>query len=382
MMAVPSKIKFDRPAQYTYVSTIGEGACGETIRVRDEGIDCDLVIKKFRPFFKEKDDPTLFRDLLARFKDEARILFRINHRNIVRVFNFFDYSENDTSYIVMEFVDGVDVVDFLKVNPSCGNAVFEGVVDAFSHLHEKVILHRDIRPANILIDRDGVTKLIDFGFGKLPAKNISGSISKSVSLNWWCDRPPEFNDGVYDFQTEVYFVGKLFEAIIDQCSLEGFRYANIVSGMSEQDRSKRYKSFTILKNMIVENRFDEVDFTDEEISNYRTFTYEIFDVISSVGSDTKFERDENRIIEQLEDIYRRSMLESTLPSPKNLIRIFCKGNFTFRVKSKIHVSNLKNFIVDFRKMPNEKKLIIVENIIARFESVEKKDPAIYDEIPF
>ena len=66
----------------------------------------------------------------------------------------------------------------------------------------------------IRIDEDGNLKIIDFGFGK----NITSSndFEKSVSLNWWCELPEEFKIHRYDFQTEVYFVGKLFEKIIEK----------------------------------------------------------------------------------------------------------------------------------------------------------------------
>jgi len=73
-------------------------------------------------------------------------------------------------------------------------------------------LHRDIRPANILVDNSGTVKIIDLGFGK--QIRATKDFDKSLSLNWWCAVPKEFGLGLYDFSTEVYFVGKLFEDLI------------------------------------------------------------------------------------------------------------------------------------------------------------------------
>ena len=74
------------------------------------------------------------------------------------------------------------------------------------------MLHRDIRAGNLLVDNDGQLKIIDLGFGK--QVNTSLDFDKSITLNWWCATPDEFRFKRYDFGTEVYFVGKLFEQLI------------------------------------------------------------------------------------------------------------------------------------------------------------------------
>src|SRR5262245_37146304 len=73
------------------------------------------------------------------------------------------------------------------------------------------ILHRDIRMQNFMVRKDGRLKIIDLGFGK--RAETSADFDKSISLNWWCQTPDEFQESRYDFTTEVYFVGKLFERL-------------------------------------------------------------------------------------------------------------------------------------------------------------------------
>lgn len=145
---IRTEIEFNRPKKYKTIRELGRGACGETVLVQDEEMGVGLVIKKYRPIVSMKSHPKLFQELISRFRDEARILFQLNHANIVRVYNYYDYSEHNTSYIIMEHVSGSDIESFIKNNPLNFDAVFEKTISGFEHLEGKGILHRDIRPAN------------------------------------------------------------------------------------------------------------------------------------------------------------------------------------------------------------------------------------------
>ncbi len=296
-------IEFNRPAKFTLLEVLGSGACGETVHIRDEGMDADFVAKKYLPIISEEENPGLFLDLLGRFRDEARILFRLNHPNVVRVFNYFDYSEYKTSYIVMEYVSGLELLDYLKKNPANADRVFEGVVDGFTHLQARGVLHRDIRPANILIDETSTPKIIDFGFGKEIGLGQREDDRKSISLNWWCETPPEFADNIYDFQTEVYFVGKLFQLAIQECGLSDFKYRLLLISMCESDRSRRTQSFEDVKRSINEGKFAELSFSDGEVETYRNFAGELSEVVSSIQSDARFDRDPTKVLVKLEALY-------------------------------------------------------------------------------
>lgn len=382
-MSVPNQIEFNRPTKFKYVSTLGSGACGVTIQVRDEGMACDFVVKKYKPIVSPDENPKLFSELLERFRDEARILFHLYHRNVVRVFNFFDYREHLTSYIVMEYVSGTNVIEFLRHNPAAAHEVFEGVVAGFMHLQEKGVLHRDIRPDNILVESTGSPKIIDFGFGKKIDADLDLLDRKSISLNWWCPIPPEFSEGTYDFQTEVYFVGKMFQLAIEECGLSNFKYRSVINRMSAEDRMDRLKSFSEVQGIIMEGKFQELEFADAEIAAYRAFSTDLIGAVSSIRSDASFVRDSAKILEKLEKLYRENMLEDFIAAPNAAISIFCAGNFRYWRKAEISVKNLNSFIGLLRGVSEEKRSIILENMMARLDAVERTEPEVFDdEIPF
>ena len=340
------EIEFNRPAKYTLVEELGSGACGATVLLRDEGMGTDLVAKKYRPFFQEGEDDALYAELLNRFRDEARILFRLNHPNIVRVFNYYDYPEIKTAYIVMEYIEGSELLDFLNDNPFAAERVFEGIVDGFSHLQDEGVLHRDIRPANILVRPSGTPKIINFGFGKALEKEGVSDDPKSISLNWWCETPPDFVDGIYDFQTEVYFVGKLFEKALSDGGLTEFKYKLLVGRMCEPDRQLRIDSFQQIQTQISLGKFDELAFSEPEISTYREFA-------------------------------------GQLSAPNKLAGVFIHGAFSYWKNSEIQVSTIQRFITLLRGLTEEKKGIVIENLTARLDASERTDPPyLGDEIPF
>jgi serine/threonine-protein kinase len=99
----------------------------------------------------------------------------------------------------MDYIEGDNIENYLLWSPEEINNIFSQTIDAFSYLESFNILHRDIRPKNILITKEKIVKIIDFGFGKqiMNPKDFN----KSISLNWLYDTPDDFNQAIYDFKT-------------------------------------------------------------------------------------------------------------------------------------------------------------------------------------
>lgn len=380
---LPKTIEFNRPTKYKAIKRLGAGACGETVLIHDENMDCHFVAKKYSPFFAKNESPDEFSELLNRFNHEARILFRLNHPNIVRVYSYYDYKEFNTAYILMEYIHGENIVDFAHRNPSMLSTIFEKVVDGFSHLEEQNILHRDIRPLNILVDQAGNPKIIDFGFGKR-LEDTREDAGKSISLNWWCETPPEFTRSIYDFQTEVYFVGKLFELIITEEGLSSFKYMKLVRSMCERNRDKRYKTFSEIKNDVTAGQFEELSFSHSETLVYRNFANTLCYVISSIDPSTKYEREQDKIIPGLEAVYRQSMLEEYVLSPNKIASSFLNGSFKYWSSRKFETEILKDFLSMLKVLPADKQSIVLENLLTRLDLIQRTKPKqdFDDDIPF
>ena len=368
-------IEFIRKRDYKLINELGQGACGKTVLLHDDIIDEYFVCKKYYP-----SSETHRQELYSNFLREIKLLHQVHHANVVRVFNYYIYPDNFTGYILMEFVDGSDIEDYIKKEPEKINEVFLQVINGFRYLETNNILHRDIRPLNILVTNTNTVKIIDLGFGKRIEK--SEDFNKSISLNLWCEPPEEFADSQYHFSTEVYFIGKLFEKMIQEIGIDHFEYKSLLNRMCIRNPGARINSFFDVEKEINNNRFFEIDFDKEELQGYRNFANQLSDHITRIENGTKYQVDFNRIQNQLEDAYRSFMLEETAPDSALISRCFLNGSYSY-YKAGFPVWIVKSFLRLFKSASQEKKRIILANLHTRFDAIPRYDHSpMNDEIPF
>ena len=163
--------------RYVVEKVIGAGGFGITYYVRHVELNVHYAVKEFfisgkcvreadkSTVYLQNIDPDRYAKLKKRFADEARTLVVLNNPHVVRVIDIFD--ENNTSYIVMEFVPGVTLQQIIERR---GKMPFLDAVncmgqlaEAVSYIHSKHILHRDIKPENVIVTPDNRVVLIDFG---------------------------------------------------------------------------------------------------------------------------------------------------------------------------------------------------------------------------
>jgi serine/threonine protein kinase len=304
-----SIIEFIRKKNYTRIRDIGQGGLGKTILLKDEIINELFVCKKYSPIYEE-----VIAQYFSYFIDEIKILHKLYHRNIVRIFNYYLYPESTTGYILMEYIQGASINAFLSENPDKLDDVFLQTVEGFMYLEEKRILHRDIRPDNILINEDGAVKIIDFGFGKFVNVALE---DKSISLAWRYSVPSEFKKKVYDSRTEVYFVGRLFEEIIGNLGNVEFKYAALLKKMLCFEYDNRIVSFfDVYRETLIQSN-SQNNFEYEEKIVYSKFANGISEVLSQISQPIKYHQDIPNIIRQMEDLYSKSMLEDNIQSVIN-----------------------------------------------------------------
>lgn len=145
---------------YQIEKLIGAGGMGEVYLAHDQKLKRKVALK-ILPEYISNDER------VRRFEQEARAISKLNHPNIVTIFDVGNFE--GVSYIATEFVEGETVRDLIgrkfKLRDILANAI--QVCDALSAAHREGIIHRDIKPENIMIRRDGYAKILDFGLAKL-----------------------------------------------------------------------------------------------------------------------------------------------------------------------------------------------------------------------
>lgn len=375
----PKRIVFQHGRGFVLKQELGRGACGVTVLLHDEAIDEHFVCKKYSPAQEAWRE-----QLFAGFLREIKLMHAVHHINVVRVFNYIIYPEKFSGYIFMEYVAGLDIDQYVASHPEDINSLFVQVVEGFQHLESKRILHRDIRPSNVLVSDSGAVKIIDFGFGKQTID--SADFDKSISLNWWCALPPEFATKIYDHTTEVYFVGKLFEGLVEKHGLRHFQYPALLQRMVEPARGKRLESFSAARQDLL-GKPRAVQFSDEEIYCYRWFTRTLVERISKVDSKSTCHNIED-VRANLEKAYESMMLEQTAPDSSIVISCCINGGYRYFHKKTFPVQCVHDFLDLLRGCSKEQRKIIEANLRARIDALPKvveKDAtfdAMDDDIPF
>ncbi|HTO87662.1 MAG TPA: serine/threonine-protein kinase [Thermoanaerobaculia bacterium] len=155
-----------RLGRFQIVSVIGEGAMGVVYLANDPEIERPVAVKTLRAM--SEASPAARADLEARFLKEAKLAGRLQHPNVVTVYEVG--REQDTSFIAMEYVEGASLNQVAaegRLDTAARVEIIRQVAQALQHAHERGVLHRDIKPGNILVTRDRRVKVADFGIGKL-----------------------------------------------------------------------------------------------------------------------------------------------------------------------------------------------------------------------
>lgn len=152
----------ERLAHYEILEPIGKGGMGEVYRARDTKLSRDVAVKLLPE--ETASDPTR----VSRFKHEARAASALNHPNIVTIYQIED--DASPSFIVMELVEGATLRNRLEEGPLVGDElehIARQLCEGLSKAHAAGVIHGDIKPDNIMVNRDGLVKILDFGLAQL-----------------------------------------------------------------------------------------------------------------------------------------------------------------------------------------------------------------------
>lgn len=158
--------------RYYVFEELGKGGMGRVYKVLDKEIDEKIALKLLNPEIAA-DGKTI-----ERFRNELRTARQISHKNICRMYHIG--KDEGTHYITMEYVRGEDLKSMIRMmgRLSPGQAVYiaDQICEGLAEAHRLGVVHRDLKPQNIMIDREGSVKIMDFGIARsLKAKGITGA---------------------------------------------------------------------------------------------------------------------------------------------------------------------------------------------------------------
>jgi serine/threonine-protein kinase len=195
--------------RYNIERVLGKGAMG----VVYEGVDPRLGRRvAIKTILKAHLDEDTGKDFAMRFVREAQAVARLNHPNIVQVYDFGE--ENDIAYLVMEFIKGKELKNFFDANERFDLKevvrIMSELCEALEFAHAAGIVHRDIKPANVMIDTQGRTKLTDFGVARVQDSDKT-SVERTqagtmVGTPAYMS-PEQITGGTIDKRTDVFSAG-------------------------------------------------------------------------------------------------------------------------------------------------------------------------------
>jgi len=201
--------------RYEIIDKVGSGGMADVYKARDQRLNRFVAIKVLKPEYSSD------KNFVNKFRGEAQAAAGLSHPNIVNVYDVGD--DNGLHYIVMELVEGITLKRFierkgkLEVKEAVGIAI--QIAQGMEAAHDNRIIHRDIKPQNIIISRDGKVKVTDFGIAK--ATNSNTLTSNTMGSVHYLS-PEQARGGYSDEKSDIYSLGvTLYEMLSGKVPFAG-----------------------------------------------------------------------------------------------------------------------------------------------------------------
>jgi serine/threonine protein kinase len=203
--------------RYQIIEELGRGGMGRVYKAVDTEVNEKIALKLIKP------EIAADKKTIERFRNELKFARKIRHKNVCQM---YDLSKEEGSYyITMEFVPGDDLKSLIRrmgrLSPGQAITITKQVCDGLAEAHKLGVVHRDLKPQNIMIDQDGNARIMDFGIARsLEGKGITGA---GVMIGTPDYMSPEQVEGKEtDQRSDIYSLGViLYEMVIGQAPFEG-----------------------------------------------------------------------------------------------------------------------------------------------------------------
>ena len=201
--------------RYEIISKVGTGGMADVYKARDHKLNRLVAVKVLKPEFR--DDKTF----IAKFQKEAQAAAGLAHPNIVNVYDVGD--DEGVNFIVMELVEGITLKDYIKkkgkLSVKEATSIAIQVSLGLEAAHNRNIVHRDVKPQNIIISTDGKVKLSDFGIARAVTSN---TITSNVMVSVHYSSPEQVRGGYSDKKSDIYSLGiTMYEMVTGRVPFDG-----------------------------------------------------------------------------------------------------------------------------------------------------------------
>jgi len=203
--------------RYEVLEELGKGGMGEVYRVKDEKLDEEMALKVLKP------EIAAFKGTIERFKNELKLARKIAHKHVCKMYDLNE--EEETPYITMEYVKGEDLKSFIRAKGRLTQEeaipIAKQVCEGLAGAHELGVIHRDLKPQNIMIDEKGNAKVMDFGIAR--SVEAAGVTQTGVMIGTPDYMSPEQAEGEKaDQRSDIYALGViLYEMVTGSVPFKG-----------------------------------------------------------------------------------------------------------------------------------------------------------------
>jgi serine/threonine protein kinase len=203
--------------RYEIIEELGKGGMGRVYRVEDTKAKEEIALKLIKP------EIALDKKTIERFRNELTTARKITHKNVCRMYDLGE--EKGRHFITMEYISGRDLKGLIRQTGqlTVGKAISiaKQICDGLAEAHSLGVVHRDLKPNNIMIDRDGNAKIMDFGIARaMKGKSITGAGVVIGTPQYMSPEQVEGKD--IDQRSEIYSLGIiLYEMLTDRVPFEG-----------------------------------------------------------------------------------------------------------------------------------------------------------------
>jgi serine/threonine protein kinase len=195
--------------RYQIIEELGIGGMGKVYKVFDKEIGERVVLKLLKPEIAADEK------VIERFRNEVKLARKITHKNVCRMYDF--NKEKDIPYITMEYISGEDLKSTIKrvgaLNASKAISIAKQICEGLAEAHRLVVIHRDLKPQNIMIDKQGNSHIMDFGIARSPLTDGLTTSGMMVGSPYYVS-PEQVQGKEVDERSDIYSLGVILYEMV------------------------------------------------------------------------------------------------------------------------------------------------------------------------